>query len=92
MILPIIFHVMINGNSISYEKDAKPIFKQRCEMCHNEDTPGLNWLDYNQAKDKSKEIRDHVWVKKDMPMNNATHMTEQERKVIRDWVDQGCKK
>lgn len=76
----------------TYTKDIKPLFKKRCEMCHNASNPSLNWMDYDTAFKKRKEIKDRVFVKKDMPMGNATNITEPERKEIADWVDQGAKK
>ena len=76
----------------TYIKDAKPIFEIRCASCHNTGNIGKNWLDYNDAKKNSKQIKDRVVIKKDMPIANATNMTQAERDIIKKWVDEGAKK
>lgn len=88
--------VLLISNSVlaetTFTKDAKPIFEARCTMCHNSGTPGQNWTDYNDAKKGAKKIKDRVIIKKDMPLSNATNMTEAERTVIKKWIDEGTKK
>ena len=75
--------------STSYKTDALPIFKARCSMCHNRDTPDKNWLDYDTAKSKSSLILRRAWVLKDMPPGNITEINDKERETIRDWINGG---
>ena len=73
--------------------DITPILNTRCATCHNAQAmPDKNWLDYSQAFKAKDKIKDRVFIKKDMPMGNATNITEQERKDIADWVDSGGKR
>jgi len=76
--------------SPTYAKDVKPIIENRCQVCHNEMTPERNWMDYDTAYKKRKEIKKRVTEKSmppfGMPMDDA------ERKVVKDWVDSGAKK
>lgn len=77
----------------SYETDAKPIFKNRCIICHTAQmTPDKDWMNYDIAFAKKDLIKKRVWILKDMPQGNATGMTDSEREVIKNWVDEGGQK
>jgi len=78
----------------SYQKDALPIFQDRCSQCHNANSaPQPNWLDYDTAKSKKDRILDRVYTKKDMPpFGNVTKITDQEREVLKNWVEEGAQK
>jgi uncharacterized membrane protein len=77
----------------TYEKDALPIFKNRCSMCHNSAMmPDKNWLDYDIAKNKSDIILKRAWINKDMPPGNSTGITDQERETLKNWVNDGAQK
>ena len=75
----------------TYTKDAKPIFKNRCALCHNEYMPDRNWLNYDQAFKHRSMIKAKM-LDRSMPPGNSTGMTEDERKIIIKWVDDGGKK
>jgi uncharacterized membrane protein len=84
-------NVPIVASDVTYTKDAKPIFKERCAMCHNENMPEKNWMDYNQAF-KKKDLIKIKMMDKSMPPGNSTNMTEKERQIVINWVDGGGKK
>jgi uncharacterized membrane protein len=76
----------------TYTKDAQPIFRERCKMCHDDfNMPDKNWMKYEIAKSKKDAILNRVWVKKDMPQANITEMTDKERVTIKNWVEEGAK-
>lgn len=77
-----------NTTTITYKADIQPVFKQRCSMCHDY-MPGKNWMNYKEAFDKRKEIKDRVLIKKDMPA--GTDMPQVFRDLIGAWVDSGAK-
>jgi mono/diheme cytochrome c family protein len=73
----------------------------KCARCHNEQTQVLqNWLDYRTTADKRWEIKRRVWdswqgkyFKQPMPAGNSPEflsMTEEERAIVRDWVEAGA--
>jgi len=85
----------------TYARDIMPILMGKCIRCHNDQTRFLdNWLDYKAAFGERREIKRRVWnswkgeyFKQPMPTVNSPEsevMTEEERQMIRDWVDQGA--
>lgn len=73
--------------SLSFNTDIKPIMQQRCFQCHS--SGYWNWTVYDNALKYKDIIRLRVWVTRQMPLGG--NITEDERKMIRDWVDQGAK-
>jgi uncharacterized membrane protein len=69
-------------------KDVRPIFEKRCAQCHSSNWPDKNWMDYETAKKHKNHIKHRV-SDQSMPPGNATGLTEEERKMIIDWVDGG---
>lgn len=81
--------------------DIKPLFETHCIACHVEaasppQIPLIEWLDYNTAKSYADngKLKERVWDLRDdeikgMPMANATEMTEEERKQIVKWIEDG---
>jgi len=75
--------------AVSYKKDALPIFQNRCSQCHNPSAmPDKNWLEYDIAKSKKALILNRVWIKRDMPMGG--NITEDERQIIKNWIEGGA--
>lgn len=75
------------------------IVQQRCFSCHSSKptddvfTVPPNGVVYDTPQDivKMKEkIMQRVVVTKTMPQNNKTGMTEEERRIIRCWIEQGA--
>lgn len=67
---------------ITYDVDIKPILEIHCNMCHN-------W-NYINAFNKRFEIKDKVSIIKTMPPDGL--LTDQDRELIRIWVDSGAEK
>jgi mono/diheme cytochrome c family protein len=84
----------------TYLRDVQPIFMGNCTRCHNQETRFVyNWLDYKTAYADRWEIKRRVWdswkgsyYKEAMPIANSPEslaLTEAERLIIRNWVDNG---
>ena len=85
----------------TYLRDVLPIIMGRCARCHNDQTTILpNWMDYKTAFEHRREIRRRVWdcwkgtyYKQPMPAGGGPEcqaMTEEERRIIKDWVESGA--
>ncbi|MFL5811621.1 MAG: urate hydroxylase PuuD [Flavisolibacter sp.] len=79
--------------------EVNSIVQQRCISCHssrptdNVFTAPPNGVVYDTPQDIVKlkdKIMLRVVVTKTMPQNNKTGMTEDERHIIRCWIDQGA--
>lgn len=75
------------------------IVQTRCAACHSKKptddviTAPPNGVVYETAQDIIKlkdKIMQRVVVTKTMPQNNKTGMTQEERDIIRCWIDQGA--
>ncbi|MGI8598146.1 MAG: urate hydroxylase PuuD [Chitinophagaceae bacterium] len=80
--------------------EVYPIFQARCNTCHSSRptddvfTTPPNGVVYDTPQDiinMTDKIMQRVVVTKTMPQNNKTAMTEEERNIIRCWVEQGAK-
>ena|ERR1035441_6365485 len=89
-----------DGSIPTYLRDIQPIFMGNCSRCHNQQSRFVyNWLDYKTAFAGRWEIRRRVWdsyqgsyYKEAMPIANSPEslaLTDDERKMIRDWVNSG---
>ena len=76
---------------VSYAQ-VQPILAQRCYTCHGEqvqmknirlDTPDL-------LRPQAQAVYQQVVVTRQMPMNNATGITEDERQLIKRWFEGGA--
>lgn len=67
---------------------VRPIFEGRCQRCHSE--AKWDWTDYDVAYSKRQSIKARVWILRTMPVGGE--ITQDERKLIRDWVDDGGRK
>lgn len=72
---------------LTYSKDIKPIFKNRCSECHDY-LADKNWQKYEDAF-KHKDTIKQKMLDKSMPMGRD--MPQNERDQIVQWVDQGAK-
>jgi uncharacterized membrane protein len=82
-------------------KDIMPIIQQRCASCHASNptddvyTAPPNGVKYDTPDDIIKlrdKIMQRVVVTKTMPPNNKTDITDEERKLIGCWIEQGAEK
>jgi hypothetical protein len=77
---------------LSFEKDALPLFKQYCILCHNENTGGRmrNFLKYEVAVEFKDSIKAKL-LDQSMPLPGARiNMPEEDRQILIDWIDQGA--
>lgn len=79
-----------NTQVLSFQNDILPIVQQRCSMCHNESSGLPFWEDYETIFLKRELVRLRVFELENMPLNNATGMTSEERELFALWIDQGA--
>lgn len=63
--------------------DVKSIFDMRCNKCHL-------WIDYGVIKMYKDQIMLRAVILKNMPPGNFTGMTEEERNVVKEWIEAGA--
>lgn len=73
---------------ISFKADIRPVFKNRCIQCHSARSSLPNIIEYDVAKSLKYEIKEKVSTRK---MPYFGQMTESERELIINWVNQGAK-
>lgn len=85
------FSIMVITMTIVTYNQIKPILLKHCSSCHNENWSDKNWLNEKVAKENATKIKQRVWITKEMPPGNFTGMQENERELIKNWVDGGAK-
>jgi uncharacterized membrane protein len=72
---------------------VKAVLEQRCTMCHGEQVQMKNVRLDNPAlvKQHAQNVYQQVVVTKQMPMNNSTGITDEERALIGRWFQAGAK-
>jgi uncharacterized membrane protein len=70
----------------------KAVVDQRCVLCHNAQiqNKGIELDRPELIKQHAQEILQQAVVLKNMPLNNATGITDQERELIRRWYEAGA--
>ena len=71
---------------------VKPVLDQRCTTCHGEavQMKGIRLDQVAAIKTNAQGIFQQVAVTRQMPMNNATGITEEERSLIKRWYEAGA--
>jgi uncharacterized membrane protein len=72
--------------------DVKPIFEQRCAVCHN-GQPGGPWAlnDYNHIADWQEAVSQMIAECEMPPADSGVLMTVEEREKILRWVQCGVR-
>ena len=79
-------------NGPTYTTDIRPVMAKHCFMCHNPRVMAwADWTKYDNAFKARYKILSRVWTRRDMPPGGGA-MTDKERKLIKQWVDEGAKK
>ncbi|WHZ10309.1 MAG: urate hydroxylase PuuD [Burkholderiaceae bacterium] len=84
--------VAAGGNTkVSFEQVQK-IVSERCFMCHGTQVQmkGINFTVPGAIEKHAQDINQQVVVTKIMPLNNATHITDDERAMIGKWFNEGA--
>ncbi|MGV3523818.1 MAG: c-type cytochrome [Candidatus Sericytochromatia bacterium] len=86
------------GETVAFAQ-IQSIVEQRCAACHST-TPtrpgfgappaGVNLTTPEQIKTHASRIKARAVVQKNMPTNNLTNMTDEERVLLGQWIDQGA--
>ena len=79
-----------SNSGITYISTIQPLFQNRCAMCHGSSAGALNWLVYSNVIQHKDAIYQKVVVDKTMPLGNATHMTDDERATVGQWIQAGA--
>jgi uncharacterized membrane protein len=71
---------------------VQAIVQQRCVMCHNEQVNNKNIKLHTPEliREHAQQMLQQAVIARTMPLNNATQMTDEERAVIRRWVEAGA--
>jgi uncharacterized membrane protein len=71
---------------------VQTILTERCTLCHGEavQMKGIRLDQVTAIKTHAQNIYQQVAVTRQMPMNNATHITEEERQLIKRWFEAGA--
>ena len=71
---------------------VKPVIEQRCAMCHNAQLAQKNVALHESAlvRQHAQAIYQQVVVLRAMPLNNATQITDEERALVKRWVEAGA--
>jgi uncharacterized membrane protein len=72
--------------------DVKAIVDQRCVLCHNAQVQQKNVALHTAAliRQHAQQMYQQAVVLRQMPMNNATGITDAERGVLRRWYEAGA--
>jgi len=81
----------VNAAPVTYA-EVSQVFAQRCYMCHGEQVQMKNvrFDTPEGTKQHALGIYQQAVVTKQMPMNNATGITEDERTLIKRWYEGGA--
>jgi uncharacterized membrane protein len=72
--------------------DVKAVVDQRCVLCHNAQVQNKNVALHTPELivQHAQQMYQQAVVLKQMPMNNATQITEAERALIKRWYESGA--
>lgn len=86
---------------VTYSRDVAPILYRRCTACHHpDDIAPMSLIDYKSVRPWAKAIREAVLLNRMPPwfadpkighFSNDSSLTESEKHIISEWVDQGAK-
>ena len=82
-------------NTVTYTKDIAPVMEQKCSPCHYPESGKKKFLDtYKATKNNIDDILNRVQLpttdKYFMPFKSKKEpLTEEEIKLLKDWVTQG---
>ena len=81
-----------NAAPVAYAQ-VQQVLAQRCSMCHGEaaQMKGVRLDQPESVKTHAQGIYQQVAVTRQMPLNNATQITEEERALIKRWYEAGGK-
>jgi uncharacterized membrane protein len=72
---------------------VRQVLEQRCYMCHGETAQmkGIRLDQVDGIRTHAQGIFQQVTVTRQMPLNNATQITEEERQLIARWYNAGAR-
>ncbi len=72
--------------------DVKAVVDQRCVLCHNAQVQNKNVALHTPEliQQHAQQMYQQAVVLKQMPMNNATQITDAERGIIKRWYESGA--
>jgi cytochrome c553 len=79
-----------NDAAITFDNKISQIFTNRCARCHAAGGALPNWNDYKTAFAKKDRIYDRVVVNQTMPPKDSSTITDDERKIIGQWILAGA--
>jgi uncharacterized membrane protein len=96
---PVRTAAQLSPEEIVHFKTVRGVVTQRCLPCHSA-TPtddvwktapvGIMFDTPSQMKTYAPRMKDRVQISKTMPLGNKTQITDAERDLLGNWVDQGA--
>jgi uncharacterized membrane protein len=79
------------AQNVSFDQ-VKGVVAQRCAMCHSAAMPskGISFDSPDSIKRHAQQMYQQAVVTKQMPLNNATQITPDERNLIKRWYEEGA--
>jgi uncharacterized membrane protein len=79
------------AQNVSFDQ-VKGVVAQRCAMCHSAAmaSKGISFDSPDSIKRHAQQMYQQAVVTKQMPLNNATQITPDERNLIKRWYEEGA--
>jgi uncharacterized membrane protein len=79
------------AQNVSFDQ-VKGVVAQRCSMCHSAAmaSKGISFDSPDSIKRHAQQMYQQAVVTKQMPLNNATQITPDERNLIKRWYEEGA--
>ena len=80
------------GAAVPSFTQVQAVVQQRCVACHNDQVSNKNVRLHTPelVRQHAQQVLQQAVIARTMPLNNATQMTEEERALLRQWVDAGA--
>jgi uncharacterized membrane protein len=80
------------GAAVPSMAQVQSVITQRCVMCHNEQVQNKSVALHTEAlvRQHAQAVYQQAVLLRQMPLNNATGITDDERALIRRWFEAGA--
>ena len=81
------------GRAVATLAEVQAVVQRRCVMCHNAQLASKNVVleTAEQIERHAQQIHQQAVLLRQMPLNNATQITDGERELLRRWFEQRSK-
>ena len=68
------------------KQNAFAILSTKCNVCHTKENPRMVFAEENMDQ-RARKIKWQVFTLKRMPKGNEIKLTENEKKILKEWID-----